>query len=329
MFPKRLIQGKNLLWLWLSAAILSSLSIAIIQSTGNRNFWLEMAVMSGVSCVCGVVLAWWRCKSIKQRFFGGLFFMGASLCLNLSVALLGCSTPSGHPYDHPYVHPTQTEVDKLSVHRQAESIRQEGRMKAKVARQIVPRDALADRTMLDLSSFYDGLLEAENSENIRSLTSGTHVGNGVKFDMRGKVELIRYGLTGVCGIPVEQKCSGIYFLHGVERGWVSNSTISQFVIHYSGDKQEVVPIGFGREVADEVLSENNKVLSVVPSNQLVWQEAIAANKPPQPLRAFFITHWDNPFPERTIASIDFKPGIEFDNAFLVAITIQPANNKDK
>ena len=193
-------------------------------------------------------------------------------------------------------------------------------MKASVAAGLTPRDALADGTMLDLAPFYD-MLPPENGVNIRSLAPGTQIWHGVKFDVRGSIQLVWQNQHGLKGIPVGRKCSELYFLHGAAGGRPDEIT-SLFVIHLTGTNPETVPMVFGRDLAAEYL-RNQHGLSVMPTNLMVCQELVSSNAPPQPLLGYFVSHWTNPYPDRTVETIDFNPGNLGDCAFLVAITVKP------
>jgi hypothetical protein len=309
----KFIKGKNLLWLWILPAALSWLLIVALKPTGRATIWTELAVTSICSFACGFGLASRIFKTSKQRFLGGLYFTGSSLCLIFSVAFLGClSIPQRQ------LTPAQMEQQR---------VQQEARMKALVASRVTPRDASADITMLDLSPFYDAPLNFQNSARVRSITTGTHVWNGIKFDVRAKIQLA-WNQQGLKGIPVGQKCSDLYFLHGVEWGMPSN-TVSKFVIHLAGTNTETIPMVFGRDVACEFLGMKNK-LGVTPTNLIVWQERILTNAPPQPWRGFFVSRWVNPFPDQPVQAVDFESeGQNGSGAFLVAITVKPIESENK
>lgn len=200
-------------------------------------------------------------------------------------------------------------------------------MKGQVASRITPRDALADSTMLDLSAYFDAPLDFRNSTNVRSIAPGTHVWNGVKFDVRAKIQLSWHDQQGAKGIPVGRKCSEVYFLHGVYNG-LPSSTVSQFIIHLAGTNVETIPMVLGRDLASEFL-RNQRGASVTPTNVVVWQELISTNAAPQPLRGFFVSRWSNPFPDQPVETIDFGPGQNGSSAFLVAITVKPINGENK
>jgi hypothetical protein len=314
MSPVTFIKGKNLLWLWLFPAALSWLLICCLKPTGRMTFGVEAVIISACCFAGGFALALKVFTVPKQRLLGGLFFTGSSLWLVFSVAFLGCL-----PMPQPYRSPAQI---------QAQQAQQESRMKAWVAGQIAPRDASADSTMLDLSPYYDALLGIQNSKNFHAVSPGTQVWNGVKFDVRAKVQLLWQDKEGVKGIPVGQKCSALYFLHGVERGMPSD-IVSKFVVHLTGTNIETIPMVFGRDVAGEYLGIRNR-LGVMPTNMIVWEERISTNGPPQPFRAFYVSRWINPFPDQPVETIDFAPGQPGNNPyfspFLVAITVKPLSN---
>ena len=312
MNPIKLIKGNNLLWLWILPAVLSWILVSALKPTGRATFEIEVAVIVACSFVCGFGLALRIFKTSKQRFLGGLYFTGSSLCLIFSVAFLGClSIPQRQ------LTPAQMEQQR---------VQQEARVKVLVASRVTPRDASADSTMLDLSPFYDAPLNFKNSANIRSITPGTHVWDGMKFDVRAKIQLT-WNQQGLRGIPVGQKCSDLYFLHGVERGMPSN-TVSKFVIHLAGTNTETIPMVFGRDVASDFLGMKIK-LGVTPTNLIVWQERILTNTPPQPWRGFFVSRWVNPFPDQPVQTIDFESGQNGSGAFLVAITVKPTGRENK
>ena len=276
-------------------------------------FWTEAIVITACCLLSGYALALKVFTMPRQRMLGGLFFTGSSLCLVFSVAFLGCL-----PIPQRHMSPAQIE---------AQQAQQESRMKTWVASRIVPRDASADSTMLDLSPYYNAMLGIQNSKNFRAISPGTQVWNGVKFDVRAKIKLMWQDKQGVKDIPVGQKCSELYFLHGVQGGTPSN-IVSKFVIHLAGTNVETMPIVYGRDVASEYLGIKTRS-SVIPSNMFVWQERISTNAPPQPFRAFFISRWINPFPDLTVETIDFAPGQPGSSPFLVAITVKPISNANQ
>jgi hypothetical protein len=316
----RQLKRNNRLWLLILPPLLALSLVSIVKPAGRSAFAVELAIICLCSFSCGFALAIKSFKTSRQHFWGGLFFSGSSLYLISCVVFLGCI-----PLPQRRLSPAQIEQQRIQMEQQR--VQQEARAKANVASHIAPRDALADSTMLDLSPFYDAPLGFRNSTNVRSIAPGTHVWNGVKFDVRAKIQLSWHNQQGVKGIPVGQKCSELYFLHGTEWGMPS-STVSRFVVHFAGTNAETIPMVFGRDLASEFL-RNQRGAGVAPTNMVVWQELISTNGLPQPLRGFFVSRWSNPFPDQPVETIDFEPGQNGSSAFLAAITVKPVSSENK
>ena len=297
---------KNWLWIWICPTAFSWLLVSIVKPANRSAFWVELAIVCLFSFSCGFALAIKSFPTFKRRFLGGLFFAGSSLYLLSCVAFLGCL-----PLPQRQLSPAQIDQNRRQ---------QEIRRRAWVARQVLPRDAEADASMLDLSSFYDGLLPGtalETNTPFRFLKPGTHTWDGIKFDVRGVIEPGWRSKAEADSIPVGRKCSELDFLQGAFWGEPSN-TVSQFVIHFTNGHNETVPIIFGRDVSDSHFRNN-----FIPANTVVWEERIITNAPPKPFFGFFIKKWNNPFPDETIETIIFVPEPAYSGVFLIAITAQP------
>ena len=308
MSPAKHLQRKHLLWLWLLPAAVSWGLIFCFKPAGWMTAGREMLLLGTFCGLAGFALGWRSFDTFRRRLLGGLVFTGGSLVLVFSFAFLGC-LPIG---------PRPMTPERFAAQR----AQQEKQNKAWVARQLVPRDGAADGTMLDLSRYYDGLLGLPNNPNFRAITPGTQVWNGIKFDVRARVELRWADRQGIKGIPVGRKCSDLYFLHGAQWGMASN-LVSQFVMHLAGGKVATLPIIYGRDVAGEYVQPRGRA-DAAPTNAVIWQERLFSNGPP-PFRRFFISHWRNPSPELPVETIDFVPGQNGSQAYLVAITVKPAN----
>ena len=281
-----------------------------MKPVGRPALWIEFGIIGACCFISGFGLALKTFPTARQRLLGGLFFTGSSLWLIFSVAFLGCMLPIILPAHH----------ESLAEIRQ-QQIRQEAHMKAMVARQIAPRDAQADATMLDLSPYYDNFLIRFNRANTRINLPGTFTWNGVKFDVRAKIQLGSPPRQGVESIPVGRKCSELYFLHGVQSG-SRNEIVSKFVIHLEGTNIETIPMTFGKDLAAEFVPYDHN-LNTIPTNMIVWEEIISTNVPPRPLQEFFVSRWINSYPDQMVKTIDFESGSYNRGAFLVAITLKP------
>jgi hypothetical protein len=318
--PMRLRARKNWLWLWLLPAALSWLLVSLARPTGGAAFRVELAIIFSCSGLCGFALAAKSFSTLKQRFMGGLFFTGASLCVIASVVFLGC----GSFYTAPQL--TAAEAQNLMARRKA----QETQRKEQVRKEIVARDSQADSTMLDLTSFYDAplLLPLDlRSPDIHALAPGTHEWDGVKYDVRARV-VPEYQPEGrIAGIPVGQKCSGIAFLLGYGEGLFqtpSGEICGRLVVHFANGRLESIPLVFGKDVARSRNISINPDERLAMTNLVVWARTTVPYGAPRISYALFIKKWINPIPSEPVSAIDLVPQPAAD-PFLVAITIQPVN----
>jgi hypothetical protein len=309
--PLKLHARKNWLWLWVLPTVLSWLLVSL---TKHPPFWVEFVIICSCSCLCGFVLAIKSFASFKERLWGWLFFTGGSLCVIASVVFIGCFLPS------------RPSADDIRNGR----IRGERDNKGWLAPQIVRRDAQADLTMLDLTSYYDALLPGQfnhyNPSGFRALAPGSHTWDGIKFDVRGMVFAKRQPDGQISGIPIAQKCSLIAFLQGAYLGFKRNDTYGRLVIHFQNGHTETVPLAFGKDLAVSELSAVPPGFDWVMHNAASLAESIPSNGESPRNFVFYIKKWTNPFPDKDVTTIDFVPSPGIADPFLVAITVRPLNH---
>jgi len=299
---------KNGLWLWILPAALTWLLLSPANSVGNESPWPRVALFCGCSFFFCFVLAIKTFSTRKERLWGWLFFSGASLGVYSSLLFMGCFAPdSPHPLSEEQIRAQQRQREMDN--------------RARAAARILPRDSSADASMLDLTSFYNALLPkyGDSGSVFRSLQPGIQTWQGIRFDVRGRVVLFD---DDVSGIPVHQKCSGIAFVHGTNPGFKVADGSSQFVIHYASGHVETIPLIFGTDM-EQSYRFNRRDLGEPLTNSVVWSERISGAGAPGPNVLFFIKKWHNPFPDETVAAIDFKKPSSYLNSFLVAITVDP------
>jgi hypothetical protein len=308
MKPLKLRAAKNWLWLWILPTALSLLLLSLGSPTGGAAFWIDLGIIGSCSCLCSFALAFKSFSTFQERIWGGLFFMGGSLCVISSILFIGCFGPSGPP---------AADMRKWRIQH-----------KAWVAQQIVPRDAQADATMLDLTSFYDTLLPDQTyrlPSGFHALEPGTHTWEGIKFDVRGVVEPQNQPDGKLVGVPVGRKCSEIAFLHGGIYGHEQTNIISRFVVRYANGHAETIPIVCGKDVSIRHFRRDALEINPPLTNSVVWEERMFSDGTPRPVLMFFIKKWNNPFPQETVATIDFVKTRVFADPFVVAITVFPVN----
>ena len=184
--------------------------------------------------------------------------------------------------------------------------------------------------MLDLSAFYNELLPGQRPPTDASrsyLNPGIHIWQGIKFDVRGEIEVGGTDWDYPDPIPVGQKCSELDFLVGENFLWPANSTNCQFVIHFANGTKATVPIVYGNDVDSSAVRDNSGMSYPALANSVVWEESIYAYEPRRPIFRFYIKRWNNPFPSEIVTAIDFRM-VDKGGAFLVAITLQPTGKKN-
>lgn len=271
-------------------------------------FWTELAILGLSSCFFGFALAFKSFSTFKERLWGGLFFSGGSLGLISNVVFIGCICDGGQSA------PTPTPQQRL----QWENIR-----RASAAKHIGPRDAQADSTMLDLTSFYDAVLP-DQTTGLRALEPGTHILGGTKFDARGMVMSQNQPGGRIDGVPVGQKILEVTFLHGANQnfGRDKDHLFKRVVVHFANGRVETFPLVYDKDFAWSK-DQKSRDLNFAVTNAVVWAERVSADGTTRPGVVFHITTWKNPFPGETVATIDFVPPADYANSFLVAVTVRP------
>lgn len=316
----KFFQRKNWLWLLVLPPLLSFALVSVVKPTGRFSFWIELAIYCLCSFSCGFVFAIQYFKTFKQCVWGGIILSVGSLFLSFTVISIGCSISPPREYA-PSLPPTPLQLQQIEI-----------QQRAQVAKQVVPRDAEADSSMIDLTPYYDGLPTCRifypHPQFIISTPKlGTRVWNGIKFDVRGVVATY-WSTVKVNDILVDRKCSELDFLNGVNSYGISvigNNTnvVCRYIIHFESGHTEIVPVIFGRDVADSFCSTQVPVWhGVVLTNFVVWQEKISTNSVSEPFYGFFIQKWNNPFPDEMIKTIDVIRNQANADAFLVAITLR-------
>jgi len=133
------------------------------------------------------------------------------------------------------------------------------------------------------------------------------------------------------GIQVGKQADQVHFLHGT--GWGSpgvadGTTIGSYIVHYQDDTKEVIPIEYGRDVRDWwALGDRRPATGA----ELAWTGANDASKNFRgmevSLRLFLLT-WENPHPDKQIASLAFTSRNETISApFLIAVSMETAVNE--
>jgi len=204
---------------------------------------------------------------------------------------------------------------------------------AEPSKKIPARAAGTDKSMVDLSQYYNAALNETwhkggmPNNTLKDLPKGIQTLEGVSFDVRGIVQLSGRQAERelsvlfpkkVANITVQQKGQKVHFLHGC--GWISpeGTTVGTYVIHYANGQTRSIPIVYGVDVQDWWLSEDGTSGS---KPNVVWtgENHSAPDGPPIGVCK---TTWVNPLSDVEIDYIDYQSTMKNSAPFLIAITVE-------
>jgi hypothetical protein len=158
--------------------------------------------------------------------------------------------------------------------------------------------------------------------NLSALKSGVTRLKETEFDIRGAVLLTssvlqKYQLDyprQAKSIPLARPCKYVHFLHAA--GWpeTNGACIGYYRLHYVNGKQEEIPLKYGQNVDDCVISKRPR--SATPD--MAWT---GTNATGTALRLFHSV-WTNSHPETVIDNMDFVSQDTKSAPILIAITTE-------
>jgi outer membrane protein assembly factor BamB len=185
------------------------------------------------------------------------------------------------------------------------------------------------QTCLDLQSKANQKLRDDVSvpeNNLAALPQGEQTLAGVRWNIGKSLILLSGKETAdrpakVEGIKVGMVCAKLHFLHATHFQAPNDTVVGNYTVNYQDKSQEQIAIVYGKDVSDWWFQEG----AAVPSGaKVAWTGANdAARKTSGSRIRLFRSTWNNPHPERTIASIDFTATNNAKAApFCVAITAE-------
>jgi tetratricopeptide (TPR) repeat protein len=194
---------------------------------------------------------------------------------------------------------------------------------------VSPRPENATPEMVDLTRHYNAALTSrrpgDEGYDLAHLPSGIQTFQGVRFDVRGIVQLsggattntgAKAGLQRVQGIQIGRKCTRLHFLHST--GWaVSNGTVvGWYVLRYADGSSQTLPIVYGQDVRDWWVGMPEEL--GIRNGRVAWEGKTSSG---HPVRIYSRT-WENPSPDVEVASIEFTSAMTKCAPFLLAITTE-------
>jgi hypothetical protein len=198
--------------------------------------------------------------------------------------------------------------------------------------EVPPRSAETPATALDLTPHYNGRLDASwqsggvANNSLANLPTGVQEFGGVKFDVRGVVQLsgsaaaeqlsVRFPKI-VPGIGVGRKVARIHFLHAC--GWPSEAgtVVGHYAVEYANGEQREVPIVYGQDVRDWWTQAEE----AAGTTKAVWSGPNLAN-PNGPPKQLCLTTWENPLPDVEVKGIEYRSAMADSAPFLIAVTAE-------
>lgn len=203
--------------------------------------------------------------------------------------------------------------------------------------QIPVRDPKAAPGMIDLTDYYNEALAPfpeDNRErlNLSEMPTGIQKLAGTEFDVRGIIKVYQGHEAGkswrwpqhVSGIKINRCSQMLHFLQAADRIVINNLSenmdgvrLGTYVIHYIDGQQREVPIVYGEDLRDCLLSVNAQEASKA---KVAWKGSSSVARNYESYLRLYKRTWENPMPEIEIKSIDFLSVPALAQPFLVAIT---------
>jgi thiol-disulfide isomerase/thioredoxin len=196
---------------------------------------------------------------------------------------------------------------------------------------VLPRGENVTPLMVDLSDYFHAALTeswhpGNEGNDLAKLPSGVQTLEGVPFDIRGVVQLNGGGMVDmqgknyprrVKGIKIGRKCERLHFLHAA--GWAvdDGTLVGKYVLRYADGSRQALPIIYGEDIRDWWVG-TDKVVELKHA-KVAWQGQTSNGSE---VRVYTRT-WENPNPDREVASIDFISSMTRCAPFLLAITTEP------
>jgi hypothetical protein len=194
-----------------------------------------------------------------------------------------------------------------------------------------PKDCSA--AQIDLSSYYNSALDETWQPaiepklidlNLSPLQPGLHQLSGVRFDVRGVIQLQRsapdwdwswHNFPGQVEIALDRKFSRLHVLHAAMWADREEPLIGGYRLKYADGTQHLFHITLDRDLSDWL-----GVQDVPEPLRLAWTAEDPAGLGSN-LRLFMQTY-ENPYPERSVRAIDFFSTRSNTGPFLVAMTVE-------
>lgn len=190
-----------------------------------------------------------------------------------------------------------------------------------------PRDPNATPAQVDLTPHYncrldEDMIPGDAGNTLEELPRGSHVLAGVRFDLRGIVQLgsdsaMPHFPRAVRGIAINRTAARLHFLHAAEFVQAPPQTeLARYFIRYADGQSVTFSAIHERDLADWWRAD------APPPLEVAWRGSNPFARIRNERIALFKSTWPNPRPEMPIACIDFESANAKAAPFVVAITAE-------
>ena len=165
--------------------------------------------------------------------------------------------------------------------------------------------------------------------DLLELGSGEQTLAGVRFCIAGStIQLGSKRLTKepsqVEAIAVQRRVATLYLLHAAQWGdarfdVADGTNIGHYQIHYADGSQATIPVVCGEDVRDWWSYDRKKLAT---RGQAVWVGRNVATKQTKTYLRLYLSVWENPHPEKAVASLDYVSAMTAAAPFCAAITVE-------
>jgi hypothetical protein len=148
------------------------------------------------------------------------------------------------------------------------------------------------------------------------------VGPGETFSGEGAAMTVA---PQVEGIPIDRKVKRLHFLQGTHWRTDDGVEIGAYIVHYGDGTRLEIPIRYGEDVRDWWVRSDPDPR--VTRAQVAWSGSNEASARMRSRIRLYLSSWENPYPERTLQSLDMvigeqAAGPEAPAPFLVGLTLE-------
>jgi hypothetical protein len=121
------------------------------------------------------------------------------------------------------------------------------------------------------------------------------------------------------GIKIDAKFAKLHLLHASGNPVADGTVVAKYIVHYADKSKENIDVVYGEDVRDWWRRDNDKEPT---RGKVAWKGSNESAKSNGCSIWLFARSWNNPHPEKTVASIDFISTLTESAPFVAAMTLE-------